>query len=118
MKGLMPHVKDGQRVFLGNVRQGFQRLGELVHEIGLAGAIDYAMAMRTHAARQYLGFNAEAKPISLRTKDARYPLYARRSTSDLEVFEDIFVKKEYRPLDDMKSPKAIVDCGAYVGYST
>ena len=45
-------------------------------------------------------------------------MYARHATSDLEVFDQIFIKKEYSPLDDMKDPKVIVDCGAYVGYST
>jgi FkbM family methyltransferase len=73
--------------------------------------------VRALAALQSLGWDSKGKHILLRTRDAQYPLYARQSTSDLEVFEQIFVHKEYSSLDDMK-PKVIVDCGAYVGYST
>jgi FkbM family methyltransferase len=73
--------------------------------------------VRALATLQLLGWDSKGKHILLSTRDAHYPVYARQSTSDLGVFEQIFVHKEYSALDDMKF-KVIVDCGAYVGYST
>jgi FkbM family methyltransferase len=105
----MELVKHRRNVMVDNVHQGLGRFFELVREIGLAGAVGYALKARTYAVLQCLGFDPKRKHILVRTKDVRYPLY---------VFEQIFVKKEYSPLDDIKSPKVIVDCGAYVGYST
>jgi FkbM family methyltransferase len=47
----------------------------------------------------------------------QHPVYARRGTSDLKVFNQIFVAREYRCLDGLKEPRLIIDCGANVGYS-
>jgi FkbM family methyltransferase len=41
----------------------------------------------------------------------------RKGTTDLEVFKTIFVRRNYRFPVDIK-PKLIIDCGAYVGYSS
>lgn len=49
---------------------------------------------------------------------ARYPLYCRYGTSDMEVFRQIFVCREYRCLDTVVEPELIIDCGANVGYSS
>jgi hypothetical protein len=114
----MELVKHRRNVVVGNIHQGLGRFFELVREIGLAGATGYALKVRTYAALQSLGVDPKQKHMLVRTKDAQYPLYSRHSTSDLDVFEQVFAKKQYSPLDDIKSPKVIVDCGAYVGYST
>jgi len=42
----------------------------------------------------------------------------RRGTSDLSAFNQIFVQREYACLDDLVGVDLIVDCGAYVGYSS
>jgi FkbM family methyltransferase len=54
----------------------------------------------------------------LYSKHARHPLRCRPGTSDLNVFYQIFVFREYRCLDDITSADLIVDCGANVGYSS
>jgi len=46
-----------------------------------------------------------------------YPVSARRNSSDLFVFDQIFVERQYQCLDNLE-PKLIVDCGANVGYSS
>ena len=60
------------------------------------------------------------RPYRLRTKTARYPLWCRPRSSDLDVFKQIFVMREYALLVDlMKSSRVglVLDCGANVGYS-
>jgi FkbM family methyltransferase len=54
----------------------------------------------------------------LRSSSIRWPVYARYASSDLDVFEQIFVKQAYRCLLDVSQPRLIVDCGANVGYSS
>ena len=38
-------------------------------------------------------------------------------TSDINVFTQIFMSREYRCLDEVQDPRLIIDCGANVGYS-
>ena len=45
-------------------------------------------------------------------------VYCRAHTSDLGVFRQIFIDREYRCLDDVQEPRLIVDCGANVGYAS
>jgi FkbM family methyltransferase len=42
----------------------------------------------------------------------------RAHTSDLGVFRQIFIEREYRCLDDVRDPGLIIDCGANVGYAS
>jgi len=51
------------------------------------------------------------------SKRARHPLHCRSRTSDLDVFGQIFVQREYRCLDGIESADLVIDCGANVGYS-
>lgn len=55
---------------------------------------------------------------ALESRHCSTPLYARGGTSDLSVFYQIFVEREYACLDDARGVKFIVDCGANVGYSS
>ena len=114
----MEPVIHRRNVVIGNIWRGLGRLVELIRTIGLAGALGYAVKVRVLAVLQWLGRDFKGKSILLRTRAARYPVYARHSTSDLDVFEQIFVHKEYSPLEDINNPKVILDCGSYVGYST
>jgi FkbM family methyltransferase len=54
---------------------------------------------------------------TLNTELARYALRFRPGTSDLNVFHQIFVEREYACLEDLPDVSLIVDCGANVGYS-
>src|SRR5260221_1476823 len=56
-------------------------------------------------------------PLTLRSKYSRFKLLCRPGTSDLAVFWQIFVDREYRCLDQVKQARFILDCGANVGYS-
>jgi FkbM family methyltransferase len=54
----------------------------------------------------------------LRSKELAHPVFARRETSDIRVFHQIFVYRDYRCLDNVKDAGLIIDCGANVGYSS
>jgi FkbM family methyltransferase len=55
--------------------------------------------------------------LPLYSKHARHPLYARAGTSDLDVYEQVFLWREYQCLDAVREAPLIVDCGANVGFS-
>jgi len=56
--------------------------------------------------------------VRARTRLARYPLSVRADTSDLRVFQQIFVREEYRGLSRLKNPTTILDLGANVGFAS
>jgi FkbM family methyltransferase len=46
-----------------------------------------------------------------------YPVWVRPGTSDLAVFHQVFIEREYAVLHSLSPPLLVVDCGANVGYS-
>lgn len=52
------------------------------------------------------------------SKHSVHPLIARGASSDLHVFHQIFIEREYRCLDGLTGVRTIVDAGANVGYSS
>jgi len=54
---------------------------------------------------------------AIRAKDVRHPLWFRAGTSDMRVFEQIFIDRDYDPVAQLPSP-LIIDCGANVGYAS
>jgi len=90
---------------LGNTRRQFAELGP--------GA---ALQFKAQRLRSRLAHRSE--PYRLRSRCAAAPLWVRPGTSDLLVFEQIFVEREYRCLDDLDSAGIVIDCGANVGYSS
>ena len=60
----------------------------------------------------------KGRPFMVLSRRARFPLRCRAGTSDLEVFGQMFVQREYRCLDDLCSADLIIDCGANVGFSS
>src|SRR5215217_6221305 len=49
---------------------------------------------------------------------AEHPVWLRSRTSDLDVFSQIFLHREYRGLDALTDVDAVIDCGANVGYAS
>jgi FkbM family methyltransferase len=58
------------------------------------------------------------KEFQLYSRHARHPLWCRGGTSDLEVFRQIFLEREYSCLDEARGVDLVIDCGANVGYSS
>lgn len=55
---------------------------------------------------------------TLASNELQAPLVFRYNSSDTNVFSQIFITDEYRPLTDLRDVKSIIDCGAYVGFSS
>ena len=65
-----------------------------------------------------LGF-PEPAVWRVRPRQVLYPLQARlRGSSDMSVFDQIFLFQEYSCLRDLKEPSLVLDLGANVGFST
>jgi FkbM family methyltransferase len=59
----------------------------------------------------------KSQAISLRPAKMRYPLEIRMKTSsDPDVFDDIFHRRELKFLDRIRDARVIIDLGANVGY--
>jgi len=87
---------------------------QLRREIGLRKVVEKA---RTRIGAR-LG-REEPAQWSIRPRVARHPLTARlRRSSDMDVFEQIFIQDEYHCLRDLPEVARIVDLGANVGYSS
>jgi FkbM family methyltransferase len=54
----------------------------------------------------------------LTSKSLSNPVFARPGSSDLMVFGQVIVEREYRCLDEVSDAGLIIDCGANVGYSS
>ena len=93
--------------------------------------IDKVRSLRTHiqnlgvwGAIVYNFFHLFGKLIRnnqcyrLISKYSNFPLLCRPNSSDVNVFYQIFVIREYACLDDIENPHLIIDCGANAGFSS
>jgi FkbM family methyltransferase len=101
-------VTEGRKALLS---EKIALINTLDRNLGTSAALRYLW----HRARWRVGLLAAA--YVLRSKYAKYPLWCRPDSSDLSVFGQIFVQREYRCLDMLSSADLIIDCGANVGYS-
>jgi FkbM family methyltransferase len=58
------------------------------------------------------------RPYRLFSKDAAHALWVRPGTSDLDVFRQIYLEREYACLGGVRDVQLVIDCGANVGYSS
>jgi len=58
------------------------------------------------------------KPYRIGSKRARFPLWCRPRSSDIHVFNQVFIDLEYACVDGIVAPGLIIDCGANVGYAS
>jgi FkbM family methyltransferase len=90
----------------------WNRVGRLAHALGWPAAAWFRW-QRWRERR--LGLS---RPFRLYSQHARHALWCRPQSSDLDVFKQIFLKREYSCLDDARNVELVIDCGANVGYSS
>jgi len=59
-----------------------------------------------------------SKEFRLTSKGLKYPVLVRRESSDIWVFHQIFIEREYGCIDGIKDATLVIDCGANVGHSS
>jgi FkbM family methyltransferase len=93
---------------------------KLSNEIGVVDSLGGTGWFRYRSQRRRLGHASSSELVALTSKDLKHPVYCRPSTSDVHVFHQIFIEREYGCLDDLDTrPEClIVDCGANVGYAS
>ncbi len=74
-------------------------------------------ALHFSAQRRKNHYSPSRESYRLHSKNARFPLWCRPETSDIHVFNQIFVHHEYALLKDLQNVDLVLDCGANVGYS-
>lgn len=98
------------------IKRVLHRLGSLAGAHRSAGLV-VALRWYWERVRQNLGIAAD-KPWCVKPRQVRFPLTVhRRQTTDLRVFEQIFVKDAYRCLCGLGNVRAVMDLGANVGFS-
>lgn len=93
------------RGWLGKCRRQMRLIAELGLLVGIATVI-----------RKLVGTRGATYP--LKPRHTIHPLYYRLGSSDLGVFHQIFIDREYDPLCNMRKVHSVIDCGANVGYSS
>jgi FkbM family methyltransferase len=88
-----------------------QRLAVAIRNLGFANTVHYLWQQSRLAVS-----GADALPF--RSRFAASPVWCRRGTSDLLVFGQIFMAREYRCVDHLTQASVIVDCGANTGLSS
>jgi len=59
------------------------------------------------------------KELTITIKGEKNPIYLRNFTSDIGIFAQIFINKEFEiGIQNLIAPKVIVDCGANIGLAT
>lgn len=91
------------------MRTRWKRLRSLARVLGVWTAIKYLL---------YKKGVIRSSEFWIQPKHVAYPLGVRDNSSDIDVFDQIFVQREYACLDDMVDVGLVLDCGANVGYST
>ena len=56
--------------------------------------------------------------VCVKVRNIRDAVIVRAYSSDIDVFNQIFIRNEYKCLDDIQNPRLIVDLGANTGYSS
>ncbi|MFN0181512.1 MAG: FkbM family methyltransferase [Gemmatimonadales bacterium] len=85
--------------------------GELVSTLGILPATRYWIQWKLNR------FGVHRTPYRLTSRAAAHPLWCRPSSSDRDVFNQVFIAGEYGCLDEVAAPALIIDCGANVGYT-
>ncbi len=96
-----------------------QRITSTFQTLGLPqAALCFKEKFSRRSFANFLKVSDSAPPYKLHPKNAQYPLLCRPNTSDIFVFDQIFIEREYSCLDHLTNVDLILDCGANVGYSS
>ena len=82
--------------------------------LGFARELGWVGMLRYRRERKVAG----ATLVKVQPRASRYPLWMRIGSSDHLPFTQIFVQREYQPLDQLDDVRLVLDCGANAGYAS
>lgn len=94
-------------------------LGGACHSVGVTNTLLYVW--KTKAVNKICSTKPKLggyRTGTLSSKQLQHPVVFRYNSSDISVFSQIFIAKEYQLIDPIGDVKFIIDCGANVGYSS
>jgi FkbM family methyltransferase len=106
------HTHKDRLVSQYGIAWQLRRASRALGNLGVSGCARYYW--RKARGSQHAGDD----PFSLSSRYAAAPLWCRPRTSDIDVFDQIYVDREYRCLDGIDNATNIIDCGANVGYAS
>ena len=86
--------------------------------VGLYGALTFQFAEDWARLWSLIAGKETASEVRLWPKGNRGPVAVRLRSSDMQVFQQVFVWQQYKPATQIREPKVVVDCGANVGYTS
>jgi FkbM family methyltransferase len=104
--------------FLSRIRGRITFLRELASQAGLFGACTLCIAAGWNRVIGRLFPGWRVLKIQVRPKGYSTAVAVRLNSSDMRVFEQVFVSQQYQPATTIDAPEVIVDCGANVGYAS
>jgi FkbM family methyltransferase len=87
----------------------------LASVLGVRHAVRFAWTPLWYELVRSLTGRAPSATYALHSPAAAHPIQLRFDTSDLAVFRQIFVEREFAPLEDLRAVETIIDCGANIG---
>lgn len=93
------------------------RPGRIFRSLGLLGGFRFAIVPSWSELRSWVA-RAAPKCFFLKVRGLDFPVRCRVSTSDLEVFRQVFVNLDYQPVGGLERPRLMIDCGANVGLTS
>ena len=93
------------------------RLRTYYQHLGFYGTFVFFLAEKLLGFYSIFSKSSSERIYRLYARDLKYPIYCRKNSTDRTVFWQIFVRRDYS-ITPNSPPKLIIDCGAYVGYST
>lgn len=92
------------------------RLVQLIQTHGLARGLGILRLRRYDFLHQEA--SREGEDLFVLPPLVEHGFYVRRRSSDVLVYDQIFLEREYAPLNDLSGVGLVLDCGANVGYSS
>lgn len=95
-----------------------EKIFHLCCNIGILQTLVNLSILKFYNLLSNLGFKVKNRTFYFYIKGYLYPVFLRYGTSDFSAFFQTFATQEESCLDNVNDPKLIIDCGAYVGYSS
>ena len=84
----------------------------------IVSALGARNTLRFLVQRRRLKMSGRPRSLTFWTPMAAHPLAARAGTSDLDVFHQVFIERQYEHVNDLEGVGLVIDGGANVGYSS